>query len=431
MDLISPNLNLPYLAPAQAQKHVTHNEALRQLDAIVQLSVARVADTPPSSPENGDRVIIGTSPSGDFTDKPYQLAAFQDGAWEYFTPKTGWRAYVEDAGELRIFDSTAWQVVSGGGGNGGSSETAAKFGINTTADTLNRLAVKSPATLLDNEGSGHQLKVNKFAQADTASLLFQTGYTGHAEMGLTGGQDFHIKTSLDGSVFNDSLIADVDTGGVYFPSGVNSAQMTTPIKLCGGPDSFYGLPNLNALSDGRSTITLTQNRVVFCAFYVDRPSELKGGFISLYGASTTPGAIIRAGIFKLGTANGNGWDIGERVVDFGTQAADVAGHKYFDLAAAMTIMPGWYAAAIGTDGAGAKARFLKVLQPGLNYFAPTGTGTGADIRLAGASNYLFSPNGTEIASGFSANWPSNPVVDVSTSNSFSHLLFVPKWTRWS
>lgn len=29
----SPNLQLPYIMPSQAQKHVTHNEALRTLDA--------------------------------------------------------------------------------------------------------------------------------------------------------------------------------------------------------------------------------------------------------------------------------------------------------------------------------------------------------------------------------------------------------------
>jgi len=32
------NLALPYILAAQAQKHVTHNEALRLLDGIVQLS---------------------------------------------------------------------------------------------------------------------------------------------------------------------------------------------------------------------------------------------------------------------------------------------------------------------------------------------------------------------------------------------------------
>ena len=45
----SPNLVLPYLMPSQAQKHVTHNEALQLLDAVVQLTVeAFGATTPPA-----------------------------------------------------------------------------------------------------------------------------------------------------------------------------------------------------------------------------------------------------------------------------------------------------------------------------------------------------------------------------------------------
>ena len=50
----SPNLALPYLLPAQAQKHVTHNEALQRLDAVTQLVVeAFGATTPPGSPGVG------------------------------------------------------------------------------------------------------------------------------------------------------------------------------------------------------------------------------------------------------------------------------------------------------------------------------------------------------------------------------------------
>ncbi|MBB3144845.1 hypothetical protein FHS21_001246 [Phyllobacterium trifolii] len=41
MDQTTTNLKLPYIAPSQAQKHVTHNEAIRALDALVQLSVMR------------------------------------------------------------------------------------------------------------------------------------------------------------------------------------------------------------------------------------------------------------------------------------------------------------------------------------------------------------------------------------------------------
>ena len=54
------HLLLPYILAAQAQKHVTHNEALRLLDGLVQLSVLdRDLTAPPGSPADGDRYIGG------------------------------------------------------------------------------------------------------------------------------------------------------------------------------------------------------------------------------------------------------------------------------------------------------------------------------------------------------------------------------------
>lgn len=46
----SPNLALPYLAAGQAQKHVTVNEALRLLDALVQAAVESAALSAPPGP---------------------------------------------------------------------------------------------------------------------------------------------------------------------------------------------------------------------------------------------------------------------------------------------------------------------------------------------------------------------------------------------
>ena len=73
MDLTSPNLKLSYLAPAQAQKHVTHNEALRQLDALVQLSALSISNTPLTAPENGNRQIVGLNPEGAFAGQDLSL----------------------------------------------------------------------------------------------------------------------------------------------------------------------------------------------------------------------------------------------------------------------------------------------------------------------------------------------------------------------
>jgi hypothetical protein len=64
----SHTLGLPYIQPSQAQKHVTHNEAIRVLDALVQLSVAdRDQTAPPGTPIAGDRHIVGPSASADWT----------------------------------------------------------------------------------------------------------------------------------------------------------------------------------------------------------------------------------------------------------------------------------------------------------------------------------------------------------------------------
>ncbi len=89
----TPNLALPYIIAAQAQKHVTHNEAIRALDAIVQISVLdRDLATPPSTPLDGDRYIVGASASGDWAGHDLSVAAFQDNAWMFYPPQTGWLA---------------------------------------------------------------------------------------------------------------------------------------------------------------------------------------------------------------------------------------------------------------------------------------------------------------------------------------------------
>ncbi len=44
------HLSLPLIAAAQAQKHVTHNEALLALDSLVQIAVVDRRAAPPIAP---------------------------------------------------------------------------------------------------------------------------------------------------------------------------------------------------------------------------------------------------------------------------------------------------------------------------------------------------------------------------------------------
>ena len=84
----TPNLRLPYIMAAQSQKHVTHNEAIRALDAVVQLSVLdRDLSTPPGSPADGARYIVAGSPTGAWSGHAGNIAAYQDGAWTFYPPR--------------------------------------------------------------------------------------------------------------------------------------------------------------------------------------------------------------------------------------------------------------------------------------------------------------------------------------------------------
>lgn len=208
----SPNLSLPYLSPAQAQKHVTHNEALRALDAVVQLAILdRDLSTPPSSANDGERFIVGAGATGDWAGQEDKVAAFQDGTWLFYAPVEGWLAWVADENALLAWDGTSWISA------GGSINPAGLVGVNATADATNKLSVSSSASLFSHEGSDHRVKVNKAADTDTASVLFQTGFSGRAEFGLTGDDDFHMKVSSDGSVWKDAIILSRSTGEIGAP----------------------------------------------------------------------------------------------------------------------------------------------------------------------------------------------------------------------
>ena len=211
----TPNLSLPYIMAAQSQKHVTHNEAIRALDAILQLAVLdRDLTAPPSSPADGARYIVGGSPTGAWSGHAGSIAAYQDGAWMFYAPVEGWIAWIGDEDAAVVWDGSAWSALTTGGGGSGSYST---LGINATADTTNRLTLAADATLLNHDGDGHQLKINKASAADTASLLYQDAFSGRAELGLAGDDDFHFKVSADGTTWKEAILIDRSTGSVSFP----------------------------------------------------------------------------------------------------------------------------------------------------------------------------------------------------------------------
>lgn len=245
----TPNLRLPYIMPSQAQKHVTHNEAIRALDALVQIGViAQSTATPPADPTDGDRYIVPVGASGAWLGKDRFVAAFQDGNWVFFTPEAGWVAYVIADNTMVVHDGAAWvplpltllpenfQTIDG-------------IGINTSYDAVNRLAVASAASLFNHNGAGHQIKINKKLASNTASLLFQTNWSGRAEFGTAGDDNFRVKVSPDGVTWNEAIQVERTTGAV----GIGGLSPSRMLHVRGNSASFR-------LDRDANTVTLQMHR---------------------------------------------------------------------------------------------------------------------------------------------------------------------------
>ncbi len=217
------HLALPFIDAAQAQKHVTHNAALNLLDCVVQLSIsARNVLTPPGTPVEGQRLLLGTGATGAFTGHDGAIATFQDGAWGFLAPVAGWRAYSEAENLLLIYNGTAWADVMG---TLKQAQNLSLLGLNTVATSQNPLSATLNSALfaalpVAASGTGDmRMVLNKVAPGNTVSQLYQDNFSGRAETGLTGDDHFHVKVSSDGATWHEAINIDNTTGEVTFPSG--------------------------------------------------------------------------------------------------------------------------------------------------------------------------------------------------------------------
>lgn len=108
------NLGLPFLMPAQAQKHVTVNESLTRLNALVQTAVeSRSVSAQPGSPADGALWIVPPGKTGAEWGgyANWALAYYRDGAWEALAPNVGWRVWVKDERVFVRWTGSSWSAA--------------------------------------------------------------------------------------------------------------------------------------------------------------------------------------------------------------------------------------------------------------------------------------------------------------------------------
>lgn len=290
------NLEMPYILPSQAQKHVTHNEALQRLDAAVQLTISATLSAPPPAPDEGGCFAVAASATGEWAGRGGRIAMRQDGAWLYLTPRAGWRAWDLENERLLVHDGAGWNPLPLP-----ANAACQTLGVSAAADTGNRLAVSSPATLLTHAGGSHRLKINKAAAADTASLLFQSGWTGFAEMGLNGGNEFSVKVS-DGAAWATAL--SISPAGIVhrplnpvFRAWCNPGTIT---PAAGSQTGFHQIANLRGAATLGGALAVGQSLVVPAAGLYLLLLQLvvassSGHEVTLLANGTTPLAVCKGG----------------------------------------------------------------------------------------------------------------------------------------
>lgn len=103
-------LGLPLVQAAQAQKHVTVNEAFVRLDGLVNLVLQSESETvPPSLVVDGACYAVPIGAVNAWSGQDGLIAVGTNGGWDFVQPLRGWRAFILDRGAGAVFDGAEWR----------------------------------------------------------------------------------------------------------------------------------------------------------------------------------------------------------------------------------------------------------------------------------------------------------------------------------
>ena len=101
---------LPLLESGQAQKELTHNEALARIDIGLHAGVEEAGlDVPPAQPSVGQCWIVGPAPTGAWIGYAGALAGWTGGGWRFLSPRDGMRVWNRAASRAVVRVGTAWE----------------------------------------------------------------------------------------------------------------------------------------------------------------------------------------------------------------------------------------------------------------------------------------------------------------------------------
>ena len=225
----TPRLSLPAIEAAQAQKHVTHNEALTLLDALTQLAVeSRALTAPPGSPADGACYIPASGATGAWSGWDGQIAQFSGGGWVRIVPVPGLKAWVRDERLTVTYEDSVWRDGIALTANGGRVTLRAK---------------EEEVTL-----SGAYVETADAAFIPNRAIVL--GVASRTTLAITGATSYAVGTAANTTQFGDLL---------------GTALGSTNIGVI-GPTGFYADTKVRVTANGGS---FTAGKVRLVVYFVE------------------------------------------------------------------------------------------------------------------------------------------------------------------
>lgn len=195
----TPRLLLPAIEAAQAQKHVTHNEALALLDALVQFTAeSRLLSSPPATPAEGTSYIPASGATGAWAGWDNQIAVYS-GGWSVIPPMPGLKAWVRDERLTLTYEDGVW-----------------RDGVALTAHG-GRVTLRAKEEELTLTGAFVETADAAFIP-DRAVVL---GIASRTTFAITGASSYAVGTAANSTQFGDTLNIALNSAnvGVINPAG--------------------------------------------------------------------------------------------------------------------------------------------------------------------------------------------------------------------
>lgn len=224
-------LLLPYILAAQAQKHVTHNDALRRLDGLVNLTVEdRSRSAPPANPTQGSAYLVATGASGLWAGWSGDVALWADGAWLRLPARPGWRLWILAEEVMLVRLAAGWVTLDAAMGllvRGASTDLAeGALGSRTRA-----LVVEASASGLSGGSVTTALSIPEGALVIGVSARVTTA--------MTGATGFALGIAGEPSAFGAGFGAGTGTLA-QLPITPRAFTVATPVRVAAEGGSFTG-----------------------------------------------------------------------------------------------------------------------------------------------------------------------------------------------